>query len=621
MSTLEKHFFTDPTHLVISSLRSLTLTNPSLAFDEPNKIIYRRPTPELTSKPKVSIISGGGSGHEPGFAGFVGKGMLTAGVAGTIFASPSAEQVRRAVLSRVPTEKGVMVVTMNYTGDVLNFGMAVEKARASGVKAEFLALCDDVGVGRAKGGKVGRRGIAGSVLVMKMIGAAAELGCDLPQVHTLAKLAVDSIVSVGSSMEHVHVPGRGPMESLMPAGDIEVGMGIHNEPGSQTVQASLPDLVKIMLAQLLDPSDKDRHYVDVKPSDQVVLFVNNLGGVSCLEIGGIVTELVKQLKETYSLTPVRVIAGTFLTSLNGLGFSATILKLQDTGLGPGKSMLDLLDYPAEAVGWAAPIPVSTWEAAAHTEAMIAKNGDGRVDEPTAKAAPKSSSLRLDPKQAATVLKAGLDSIIAVEPEVTRYDTIVGDGDCGIGLKRGAEAVLKELLDNNAPADVVQFINRIATVVENNMDGTSGALYAIFLNALTAGLLEQDQRNNSSGSSSGAADSSSSNERAIDAHTWAAALKWALHALGNYTPAVPGDRTLIDSLVPFVDELAASGDVKKAAQAARGGAEKTKAMKASLGRTVYVGSEDEWVGKVPDPGAWGLAAFFDGLAGAFYSQEE
>ncbi|RMZ88685.1 hypothetical protein DV736_g4076, partial [Chaetothyriales sp. CBS 134916] len=601
MSTLEKHFFSDPTHLVISSLRSLTITNPSLAFDEPNKIIYRRPTPELTDNPKVSIISGGGSGHEPGMAGFVGKGMLTAGVAGTIFASPSAEQVRRAMLSRVPTEKGVLVVTMSYTGDMLNFGMAVEKARASGVKTEFLAIGDDVGVGRAKGGKVGRRGIAGSVLVLKTIGAAAELGCDLTQVHTLAKLVAGNTVSVGSSMEHVHVPGRGPMESLMAAADIEVGMGIHNEPGSQTVQGSLPDLIRIMLAQLLDRHDKDRHYVDIRPSDQVVLFVNNLGGVSNLEMGGIITELDKQLKESYSLTPVRVIAGTFLTSLNGLGFSASILKLEDTGLGPGKSMLDLLDYPVEAVGWAGPIPASTWEATKN-EAATKDNTASSTETATQK-----SNLRLDPKQAATVLKAGLDNVIAIEPEVTRYDTIVGDGDCGTGLKRGAEAVLKELDDTaNNPVDAVAFVNKIVAVVENTMDGTSGAIYAIFLNALAAGLGEQDDI-----SSSGA----SSKEKAVDARTWAAALKWALQALGRYTPAAPGDRTLIDSLVPFVDELAASQDVKKAAQAARAGAEKTKGMKASLGRTVYVGSETEWVGKVPDPGAWGLAAFLDGLASA------
>jgi triose/dihydroxyacetone kinase / FAD-AMP lyase (cyclizing) len=217
---------TPSAYLVISALRSLTLTNPSLAFDDENKIIYRRPSPDLNDKPKVSIISGGGSGHEPGFAGFVGKGLLTAGVAGTIFASPSAEQVRRAVLTRVPTERGVLVITMNYTGDVLNFGMAAEKAKAGGVKTEFFAIGDDVGVGRAKGGKVGRRGVAGGIMVLKIIGAAAELGCDLTQVYNLAKQVAGNIVSVGSSMEHVHVPGRGPMESLMPVGDIEVGMGV-----------------------------------------------------------------------------------------------------------------------------------------------------------------------------------------------------------------------------------------------------------------------------------------------------------------------------------------------------------------------------------------------------------
>ena len=260
------------------------------------------------------------------------------------------------MLTRVPTEKGVLVITMNYTGDVLNFGMAAEKAKAGGVKTEFFAIGDDVGVGRAKGGKVGRRGIGGGIMVLKCVGAASEMGCELKEVYGLAQLVAGNMVSVGSSMEHVHVPGRGKMEGLMPVGDIEVGMGIHNEPGSQTVRADAQELIKIMLAQMLDEGDEDRRYVDIKKGDEVVLFVNNLGGVSMLEIGGMVAELVKQLKDSYGLTPVRVIAGTFLTSLNGLGFSASLLKLTDTGLGSGKSMLELLDYPAEAYGWAAPIP-------------------------------------------------------------------------------------------------------------------------------------------------------------------------------------------------------------------------------------------------------------------------
>jgi dihydroxyacetone kinase len=121
-------------------------------------------------------VSGGGSGHEPAFAGFVGKGMLTASVAGTIFASPSAEQVRRAVMERIETSKGVLIIIVNYTGDVLNFGMAAEKAKAAGIVTEFLAIGDDVGVGKAKGGKVGRRGIGGAILVLKIVGALAETG-------------------------------------------------------------------------------------------------------------------------------------------------------------------------------------------------------------------------------------------------------------------------------------------------------------------------------------------------------------------------------------------------------------------------------------------------------------
>lgn len=591
-----KHFFDDPTELVLSALHSLTLTNPSLAFDKANKIIYRRPSPNDAKTPKVSIISGGGSGHEPGFAGFVGKGLLTASVAGTIFASPSAEQVRRAVLTRVPTEKGVLVITMNYTGDVLNFGMAAEKAKAGGVATEFHAIDDDVGVGRLKGGKVGRRGVGGGIMVLKSCGALADMGGSLSEVYNLAKLVTSNIVSLGSSLERVHVPGRAlpkdDSEDNIPFGEIEVGMGIHNEPGSQCIKASLPELIKIMLAQLLDPADTDRHYVDIKSSDQVVLFMNNLGGTSMLEFAGATNEVVKQLNDTYSIVPVRVIAGTYLTSLDGLGWSASLLRIQDTGLGPGKSMLELLDHPAEAVGWAAPISTSTWEAD-NTDTLEHAAGDVTNTKP--------SNLTINPEEAHKMLKVGLSKMITAEPDVTRYDTIVGDGDCGIGLKRGAEAVLKDLESGSLPTDAVAFVNKIVSVVETTMDGTSGAIYAIFLNALAAGLREHD--------------SSSSSSTPVDVPTWTAALGAALRDLGKYTPAAPGDRTLMDSLVPFVDTLRKTGDVKQAAQASRKGAEDTKGMKASLGRAVYVGAEDEWMGKIPDPGAWGLAEFLDGLAEA------
>ncbi|KAJ6119616.1 Dihydroxyacetone kinase 1 [Penicillium sp. IBT 18751x] len=581
-----KHFFTDPTHLVMTALNSITLTNPSLAFDAEHKIVFRRPDAPRKAK-KVSIVTGGGSGHEPAFAGYVGQGLCDAAVAGTVFASPSAEQIRRAAIDRVPTEAGVLIIPNNYTGDVLNFGMATEKSRAAGIRTEFFAINDDVSVGRKKSGKVGRRGLSGGVLILKSIGALAEAGGSLDEVYALAQLVNDNMLTIGSSLEHVHIPGRGVPEDTIPPGQIEIGMGIHNEPGSHRDKNELVTVVSTMLTQMLDETDPDRAYVSRKSEDDFVLLINNLGGVSPLELSGILDEVHRQLVRDYKIKPVRVIQGTFLTSLNGLGFSISLLRLADTGLGPGKSMLELIDAPAEALGWSAPIPTSVWENRVDTYPKV-QNSD------LAESAP--SNLKLDPAVIKKVLGAGLASVIKAEPEVTRFDTIVGDGDCGVGLKRGAEAI-QALLEKPLTDDVVVTVSRIVDVVENVMDGTSGAIYAIFLNALAHGLREQD---------TGSAQQAST-------EVWAKALKHSVTALGKYTPAKPGDRTLMDALVPFCDTLFETHDIRVAAAAAQQGTESTKSMKASLGRSVYVGGESEWIGKVPDPGAYGLAEFLTGLA--------
>ncbi|KAF7161469.1 hypothetical protein CNMCM5623_007040 [Aspergillus felis] len=586
-----KHFFDDPNHLVQTALHSLTLTNPSLAFDSKHKVIFRRP--DACRKPKVAIISGGGSGHEPAFAGFVGHGLMDASVAGSIFASPSAEQIRHAAMNCVDNEKGVLIIPMNYTGDVLNFGMAAEKSRAAGIKTEFFAINDDAGVGKKKGGKVGRRGIGGGILILKIVGALAETGASLEDVYRVAQLANANLASVGSSLEHVHIPGRGVPEDTIPDGEVEVGMGIHNEPGSHRMKFSLPEVIKTMLLQILDHNDQDRTFLTHQPGDEFVLLINNLGGVSTLELSGITDEVYRQLKKDFNIKPVRIIQGTFLTSLNGLGFSVSLLKLADTGLGPGKSMLELLDAPAEAVGWSAPIRTSTWDAHQSDAPVEVKSTKLAEDQP--------SNIKLDPAILKKAIGSGLKRVIDAEALVTRYDTIVGDGDCGVGLKRGAEAVLSLLEDpsSNLSDDAVTAVNRIVTVVENTMDGTSGAIYSIFLNALAHGLRAQDQ----------------GTPTPATVEVWANALKSSITALGKYTPAQPGDRTLIDALVPFCDTLVATKDVHAAAKAARDGTEATKSMKASLGRSVYVGGEEEWVGKVPDPGAYGLSEFLTGLAEA------
>ena len=193
------------------------------------------------------------------------------------------------------------------------------------------------------------------------------------------------------------------------------------------------------------------------------------------------------------------------------------------------------------------------------------------------------------------LNSGLERLIAAEADVTRFDTIVGDGDCGIGLKRGAEAIQKMLERTKLNDDALVTFSKIVHIAENTMDGTSGALYAIFLNTLAHNLRVQD----------------SSSPTPVTPKIWGHALNLSLESLKRYTPAQPGDRTLMDALCPFVETLQKTGDTRKAAEVAKKGAESTKGMKASLGRTVYVGGEG-WQG-VPDPGAHGLSEFLTGLA--------
>ena len=298
--------------------------------------------------------------------GYVGKGFLTACVAGTIFASPGAEQVRTCVAHRLPKDtKGILVIVMNYTGDVLNFGMGAEKARAMGKDVEMIVIGDDVGVGRAKSGKVGRRGIAGAVIAVKLCGALAEMGGSLRDVARVGQLAGDNLVSVAVSLSRVHVIGRPTKDAdeeleRLPFGSVELGMGIHNEPGCEQLQTNLPGTVKRMLAQLLDQNDKDRAYVKIDRTDHVVMLINNFGGLSNLELGAITMEVWIQLGRNWGIRPIRVYTGVFNGSLNGLGFGISLLRLVETGLGEGSSMLELIDAPTEVIGWPAPIDISTW---------------------------------------------------------------------------------------------------------------------------------------------------------------------------------------------------------------------------------------------------------------------
>jgi triose/dihydroxyacetone kinase / FAD-AMP lyase (cyclizing) len=236
----------------------------------------------------------------------------------------------------VDSSKGLLVTVMNCTGDVLNFGVAVEKAKAGNPKMqlEMLVVGDVVGVPRSRAGKVGRRSIAGTVFVHKIMGAMAVAGFGVDEVKRVGTLVGRSIVSIGVSLNRVHVPGQ-PIEDVsdrtLGANGVELGMGIHNEPGSgrSGQAAKLPALVEEMLHQMLNADDKERGFLEVR-ADKMVLLVNNLGPLSALELGAIVTEVADQLRKTYSVALARVYAGTYMTSLDGPGFSISLLNVVGT---------------------------------------------------------------------------------------------------------------------------------------------------------------------------------------------------------------------------------------------------------------------------------------------------
>lgn len=569
-------------HPVASALEGLALSNPNLTLIKGDKVIFRQ-----QEKSKIALISGGGAGHEPTHAGFVGKGGLTGAVSGEVFASPSTKQILNAVKVIGKDAPGVLLIVKNYTGDVLHFGLAGERARALGYNVEVFVVGDDVAVGRSKGGLVGRRAIAGTTLVHKILGAYVEnYKHSLQDAVKLATAVNDNLVSIGSSLAHAKVPGQ-EFESSLKEDEMELGMGIHNEPGVKVLKPvpSVKDLLKEqILPKLLDQSDKDRAFVNFEKNDEVVLLVNNLGGVANLTLQGIVKVATDLLKSEYDIVPSRTYSGTLMTALDGEGFSITLLNVTKANKAVNldfKSITDLLDAETEAPGW----PVKKYDAKAPTyDASLIKEGSDNIQQ--------AGSFDFD--HFSKILKAGVETLVKAEPEITRLDTKVGDGDCGTTLVSGGNGIV-ENLSKLPKSSLSEALHKISDLVESYMGGTSGGLYSIFISGLSHGVI-----------------SNSSKDTPIDAKTFAKALQSALDTLYKYTRARPGDSTVIDALEPFVKEFAKSNDLKKAVAAADKGAQSTGSIEAKFGRASYVGDSSD----IPDPGAIGLVEFLKGLESSF-----
>ncbi|HEX4357375.1 MAG TPA: dihydroxyacetone kinase subunit DhaK [Pseudonocardia sp.] len=313
-----KKLINDPADLVTDALRGMASAHPELRVDLQNKIVYRADAPV---QGKVGLVSGGGSGHEPLHGGFVGLGMLDAACAGEVFTSPVPDQVVAATQG-VDGGAGVLHIVKNYTGDVMNFEMAAELAAAeTDVEVAVVVTNDDVAV-QDSTYTAGRRGVGGTVLVEKIAGAAAEQGRKLAEVAELAERVNANARSMGMALTSCTVPAAGKPTFDLPDNEMEIGIGIHGEPGRRRVPLAP---AREVAAQLVEPILAD---LDFTGGAGVLAFVNGMGGTPLLELYLMYQE-VATLLDKAGIRVARSLVGPYITSLEMAGCSVTLLKLDD----------------------------------------------------------------------------------------------------------------------------------------------------------------------------------------------------------------------------------------------------------------------------------------------------
>ncbi len=541
-----KHFFNRRESIVTEALDGLLRTS------APGTLARLDSYPDIKvivradwDKSRVAVISGGGAGHEPSHAGFVGRGMLTAAVSGEIFASPSVDAVLTAIRA-VTGESGCLLVVKNYTGDRLNFGLAAEKARAEGFDVEMVIVADDIALPDINQ----PRGVAGTLFVHKIAGHLAEIGDNLASVAAAAKAAAADILSLGVSYSSCSIPGQ-PYEDRLADDQGELGLGIHGEPGVEKITVQNADSIIAVMTERLSAA--------MKGDGDYALLINNLGAVPPVEMSLIANAVLSSpLASRVALT---VGPGPLMTALNMNGFSLSLIRLDAERQ---KALL-------------APVAPHAWlPAVAPRDLAIL---------PAPKAAKAAAAAASRDPAVEHVVTSICQHLIGLEAELNRLDAKAGDGDTGSTVATGARSVLS--LAATLPfADRAALFAVIGETLSTAMGGSSGVLLSIFFTA---------------------AGKASGDEAALPA-----ALLAGLDRMTFYGGAHPGDRTMVDALSPALQALA-SGGVRAAADAARKGAEATKAMrKAKAGRSAYIGESD--LNGVMDPGAHAVAEVFAAVAG-------
>lgn len=585
-----KKIINKPETLVREMGSGFVMAHPELGFDSKYKIIRKR----RLNKGKVTLISGGGSGHEPAHAGFVGKGMLDAAVCGDVFASPSQIQVYQAIRATAG-DKGTLLIIKNYSGDMMNFKNAAYLAAEDGIAVDYVKVDDDIAVEDSLY-TVGRRGVAGTLLVHKIAGAAAEAGLDLAGVKAAAQHAAENVRSIGFAFTSCTVPAKGSPTFQLDEGDMEYGVGIHGEPGIRREPAvSADELARRMTAALAEHLQLADH-----AGHEVAVLVNGFGATPLQELYVLNHSVMRELAGR-GITVCKTIVGNYMTSIDMAGASLTIMKLDD-------QLKTWLAEPCDTPAWKlqGPFEPVEYDEAAVEQSTTEREAVSFLNETD----PEDSIIRdnrLSLNNMIYLVDQMSEVIIKNEVPFCELDAHAGDGDFGMSVAKGFKQLKREWKDLLADhSDTIgSFLNACSLIIMEHCGGASGPIW---------------------GSAFRAAGRCAGNKISLNLTEIAALMTSMVKGIQDTGErsfgrgAVVGDKTLIDALIPAAASWEASArlghDMKtafaKAAEAAVQGARNTEGIVARMGRAGTVGERSLGY---PDAGAYAIGVIFTELANA------
>ena len=601
-----KKIMNTPETFVYDMCHGLAAAHPELEFVEKYKVVKKK---EINDA-KVSLISGGGSGHEPAHAGFVGKGMLDAAVCGDVFASPSQVQVYNAIKA-CATEKGVLLIVKNYSGDCMNFNNAMSDAQEDGVKVDAVYVNDDIAV-KDSLYTVGRRGVAGTVLVHKCAGAAAEQGKSLEEVKAVANKVIDNVRSFGFAFTSCTVPAAGHPTFEIGDDEMEFGVGIHGEPGRfrEKIDYSTGTFCDDLSRRIVTDLEED---LALKNGEEVVLLINGFGGTPLQELYILNNSVTKALAKD-GVKIHKTIVGNFMTSIDMAGASISVLRVDS-------ELKALVDYPVNT-------PALTWGAAMSEQAQAALEAVqaigralGYAPAPqeshaaTKKAAAKEAEevavyeVEGTPVVTETINTAAFVQIVEKMADVIIENEVpfceadkMGDGDFGMSIAKGFKQ-LKADWATRKKGDIGQFLVSCSEIIKEYCGGASGPIWGSAFKYAGKSML-------------GKKEVSLADVALLFTEANRGVYETGKKSFGK--GAEIGDKTLVDALKPCALALTKAAEEGKTlreglalgAKAAHEGAEATKTHVATLGRAGTVGERS--IG-YPDAGAHGLDVIFNELA--------